>query len=210
MAEIRVERKEGKGWLWALLALLALALLAWWYFSRNNNDVALAGADSTGVAAAYNVGGTPAVTTDRGGVDSFLAWVANNDTTSAAATSSMTHEYTATGVRQLADAIGSIARGDSLGGSAVEQQVGALNTLADQMQTEPQELKHADLAHAAFAAAAKLIQDVQRRDFPNASAQAGSVTQAAEAVSKTRPLLEQRTEVNRFFASAAEAVRALR
>jgi len=27
MAEIRVERKEGKGWLWVVLALLAIALL---------------------------------------------------------------------------------------------------------------------------------------------------------------------------------------
>lgn len=86
----------------------------------------------------------------------------------------------------------------------------ALNTLADQLQTEPQSLKHADLTHAAFAAAAQLIQDVQRRNFPSASAQADLVTQAADAVSKTRPMLEQRAEVNRYFASAAEAIRALR
>jgi len=92
----------------------------------------------------------------------------------------------------------------------VDQQVSALNTLADQLQTEPQSLKHADLTHAAFAAAAQLIQDVQRRNFPSASAQAGLVTQAADAVSKTRPMLEQRAEVNRFFASAAGAIRALR
>ena len=94
----------------------------------------------------------------------------------------------------------------------MDQQVSALNTLADQLQTEPQSLKHADLTHAAFAAAAaaQLIQDVQRRNFPSASAQAGLVTQAADAVSKTRPMLEQRAEVNRFFASAAGAIRALR
>ena len=35
MAEIRVEKeKRGLGWLWALLALLLLALLAWWFFTQ--------------------------------------------------------------------------------------------------------------------------------------------------------------------------------
>lgn len=35
MAEIRVEKeKRGLGWLWALLALLVLALIAWWFFSQ--------------------------------------------------------------------------------------------------------------------------------------------------------------------------------
>lgn len=35
MAEIRVEKeKRNLGWLWALLALLVLALLAWWFFMQ--------------------------------------------------------------------------------------------------------------------------------------------------------------------------------
>ena len=35
MAEIRVEReKRGLGWLWALLALLLLALAAWWFLTQ--------------------------------------------------------------------------------------------------------------------------------------------------------------------------------
>ena len=35
MAEIRVEKeKRGLGWLWALLVLLLLALLAWWFLTQ--------------------------------------------------------------------------------------------------------------------------------------------------------------------------------
>lgn len=35
MAEIRVEKeKRSLGWLWALLALLLLALLAWWFLTQ--------------------------------------------------------------------------------------------------------------------------------------------------------------------------------
>jgi len=201
MAEIRVERKEGKGWLWVVLALLALALLAWWFFGRRNDNTAVGASDSTSVPAA--------VTVDRGAVDGFLSWVANSDTTNAAAASDLSHEYTATGVRQLAGAIGSIARGDSLGGSEVQEQVSALTTLADRLQTEPQSLKHADLVHAAFGSAAQLLLDVQQRSFPNARAQVDSVRQAADAMSKERPLLTQRAEVNRYFARAADAVRAM-
>jgi len=38
MAQIPVEKKSGKGWLWALLALLLLALLAWWLLDDDGND----------------------------------------------------------------------------------------------------------------------------------------------------------------------------
>ncbi len=206
MTEIRVERKESKGWLWGLLALLALVAIAlvWWMFGRNDTPVVGAAADSTAAPAAA----ASEIAVDRGAVDGFLAWVVNSDTASAA-TGDLSHEYTATGVRQLAGAIASIAQGDSLGGTEVNEQVTALNTLADRLQTEPQSLKHADLAHSAFSSAAQLLDDVQRRSFPNASAQVGSVRQAADAVSKERPLLEQRAEINQFFTSAADAIRTL-
>ena len=47
MAEIRVEReKRGLGWLWALLALLLLALAAWWFLTQRP-DSNTAPADTT-------------------------------------------------------------------------------------------------------------------------------------------------------------------
>ena len=37
MAQIRIEeRRGGLGWLWAAVALLLLALAAWWFLSRAN------------------------------------------------------------------------------------------------------------------------------------------------------------------------------
>lgn len=39
MAEIRVvKEKRNLGWLWALLALLVLALAAWWFFSQSSRS----------------------------------------------------------------------------------------------------------------------------------------------------------------------------
>ncbi len=139
-------------------------------------------------------------------MDGFLSWVSS---TSADSNASMSHDYTANGVRQLASAISVLARGDTLGGAALDSQIEALNTLANRLQTEPQSLKHADLTHAAFASAAVLLQDVQQRRFPNAGTQVASVREAAEAISKDRPLLDQRTEINRFFTRAADAVRSI-
>ena len=46
MAEIRVEKeKRGLGWLWALLALLLLALAAWWFLTQRP-DSSFAPADT--------------------------------------------------------------------------------------------------------------------------------------------------------------------
>lgn len=47
MAEIRVEQeKRSLGWLWALLALLLLALAAWWFLTQRTDPVP-APADTT-------------------------------------------------------------------------------------------------------------------------------------------------------------------
>lgn len=87
--------------------------------------------------------------------------------------------------------------------------VSALDTSADRLQTEPQSLEHANVVRAAFASAAQLLQNVQRRSFPIASAQVGLVRKAADTVSKERPPLEHCAEVNRFFISAEETVCAM-
>ena len=39
MAEIPIEHKSSKSWLWVLLALLVLGLLAWWLLDNDGNDV---------------------------------------------------------------------------------------------------------------------------------------------------------------------------
>lgn len=39
MAEIPVEKKSSMGWLWVLLALLILALLAWWLLDSDDEEV---------------------------------------------------------------------------------------------------------------------------------------------------------------------------
>jgi hypothetical protein len=40
MAEIKVEPKRGMGWIWAVVAIIALALIAWLLFVRADRDPA--------------------------------------------------------------------------------------------------------------------------------------------------------------------------
>lgn len=46
MAEIPVEKKSSMGWLWVLLALLILALLAWWLLDSDDEAVEYAETDA--------------------------------------------------------------------------------------------------------------------------------------------------------------------
>lgn len=200
MAGTQLERKGGAGLVWGLVAVIALALLAWWFLAGENNEAAAVD-DTTAVpvAATPDLGG--------GAVDASLTWAAS---TNAESSMGVSHEYTANGVRQLAAAIDALAHGDTLGGGSLDANLGALNSMADRLQTEPQSLKHADLAHAAFASAAQLLQDVQQKRFPNAGAQVAAVRSAADGISKDRPLLEQGATIKSFFDRAADALRAMK
>ena len=41
MAEIPIEKKSSKAWIWILLAAVLLALLLWWLLADNNDDAAM-------------------------------------------------------------------------------------------------------------------------------------------------------------------------
>jgi hypothetical protein len=64
MAEIPIERKSSMAWLWILLALVVLALLAWWVFADEDEDVvgsAVAEASITPATTPEMVGTAPGV-----------------------------------------------------------------------------------------------------------------------------------------------------
>lgn len=215
MAEIPIERKSSKGWLWALLALAVLALLAWWFFSNSRvvEERTAAAGEVAAVPAAGVAATDPGLAAPGGAVAgapvaSFLTWA---DSTQARGQAALDHDYVATGIERLSGAIADLAAParDSLAGSALAEQVGALNQLAVQVKQDPEALSHANVVHAAFASSAKLLGDLQQRRFPAASGAVADVRAAAEAVDKNRPLLDQKAQMDRFFTQAAAAVRAM-
>lgn len=214
MAQIPIERKSSASWLWWIIALIIIALLLWWLLGSRRDRGVVGGDVATPAAVAPDTAGptagTTAGTTTGAGVGGragdFLTWV---DQSRASTAAGPDHEWVATGITRLAGAIGDIASRDSLAGSAVSQQVQALDQLAQQVQQDSAALTHADVIRSAFESSATLLGDIQQRRFPGAAGAVADVRQAAGAIDKSQPLLQQKPQMERFFEQAATAVRAM-
>jgi hypothetical protein len=204
MADIDVERKSGIPlWPW-LLALLVLALLAWLLLGRTDRDRVATPVVNDTIPAAEAV---PVTATRTPAVEQYLAFVEEEDS----AQMGLQHEYTASGLRQLADALESVVRQDTVGQTAVEPRLQALRQNADRLRDTPEEsLQHADFAREGFVSASELIEALHEHRFrqqPQLGQTASRVRERAEAVSTTEPLLQQRQAVHGFFQAAGDALR---
>jgi hypothetical protein len=204
MADIDVERKSGTPvWPW-ILGLLVLALLAWLLLGRTDRDRVVTPIAEDTIPAAEAVPGQAQRTA---AVDQYLTWHEQTDT----AEMGVQHEYTATGLRQLADALESIVRQDAVGETAIEPRMQTLRQNANQLQeTHWESQDHSNLAREGFISAAEVVEALRDHRFTQQQQLGQSVPrvrQSAEAVSPTVPLLEQRDAVHRFFDSSADALR---
>jgi hypothetical protein len=55
MAELKVEPKRGMGWIWVVVVLVVLALVAWLLFARGGADVQTTTTATGALAAAFDV-----------------------------------------------------------------------------------------------------------------------------------------------------------
>lgn len=194
MAELRIERKEQSTLPWVLGGLLLLGLLLWFFFFRG--DGRDAGAVDRAVPTATTDATPPAVTAftrfteTRSGTDANLA-----------------HDYTSTGLRHLADAIGAVTAGGTVAGVDVEARLAEIRERADAMQRNPASTEHALQAREAFLLASGLMRQIQEARFTALAAEVREVNEAATALKADRRLLAQASEVQRFFERAAHAVR---
>jgi hypothetical protein len=205
MADIDVQRKSGTPvWPW-ILALVALALLAWLLLGRTDRDrVATPVVTDDTIPAAEQA---PATAPRTAAVDRYLSWVEEADS----ARMGVQHEYTASGLRQLADALESVVRQDTIGQTAVEPRLQDLQQNADRLQqTDWESLQHANYAREGFTSAARLMEALQEHRFtrqPQLGQTVTRVRERAEAVSPGQPLLEQRDAVHGFFQASGDALR---
>lgn len=205
MANIDIQRKRSQAWWW-VLGLILLALLIWWLAARGGRGE-LAGGDvgrdvGLGVGAVAGTPGAPVsgVAVD---IDPFLAHVrSEGDFTEMG----RAHNYTATGIRLLADALDQLARADAAGKGTVTTNLQRLRQSAEALQRDPTSPRHAEMTRQAFTAAADVMSDVQQTRFPALANQVSEVREAATAVSPDRPLLEQREAVRTFFDRAANTL----
>jgi hypothetical protein len=210
MAEIRIQpkREGGRWWLW-LLPLLLLGLLIW-YLTRNRGDEQTAQRSDTTAATrtaapagTSGASGTTSATSagavgasDNTALSEYVSFIGATD---ASRDESAQHQYTAEGIRRLAAAI----EGSSAGARAGDQIV-IMRAMADSLQQTPRgNDRHADMARAAFDAAI----------VPLTALDAGSASRlqtAARALRPDRDLLAQKSDIQRFFEAAREALQATR
>ncbi len=209
MAEIHIERKSYRVWGWVLMGVAALlfatCVVAWW---RSDPRDPL----TSGVSGGSVAGAAAGTTGDlEGAVGNYLTFVEENRARQAARP---THEYTAEGLRRLAAAIGELSERNAAGAEALMAQLNVLRAQADSLQRNPQSTEHARYAREAFRTAASLMSALQQRHYPkerypNLAAEVAQVGVVAELVLPGRLLLEQTSDVQRFFDQSAAAIRAM-
>jgi hypothetical protein len=207
MAEIRVEPRERTRWPWILLGLALLALLVWWLVSRGDRENVVATETQRGAVAdtvsATGVGtaeGTP------GAVNEFIRFVEQNQSQFA---TTLSHQFTADGIRRLAAALGEITERDTVGGAALRPRLDTLRQRADALQRNEESTNHSRYARDAFAQAASIMDDLRQRQYPNVANEVTQVREAAQAIKPGQLLLEQDDEVRRFFERSGAALRAM-
>ena len=198
MAEIQLERKEGRNWLWIVLGLLLLAALAWWLLSqRGDQDPVVT--ETPGGVVTDSLPGTGM--TGSGEVNGFIQFVEDNR---ARTEMGRDHEFTAEGIRHLAGALGAVATGE---GAALHPRIDSLRQKADSIQRNTQSGQHANQVRDAFTSAVAIMDDLRQRSYPNAASHVTQARQAAEAVKPGQQLLDQKQQIQQFFEHSAEVLR---
>ena len=200
MAEIRGGRKRPTLWQWIdLAAAVVIAVVLWGYVRMSNAPEKYAhqqAAEAETPRAVPTTGSGPAVAAP---VNEYLTFVKDPQVERG-----LEHDYIAAGIRKLTTALAALARDPAL-----NAELAALRQNAYRIQENPQALTHSKQTREMFSAAASLMSRVQRPQAASAQElrdQIATVREAAEAVRVNRRLLQQKTEVERFFAAAGDAV----
>lgn len=200
MAEIRVERKEGRSiWPW-VLGILAALLVLWYLFGRNN-DTETAGAIGPNSPTAQGpiADKPPSAAMGRGtAVEAFTTFVGG---AAPAGDETAQHTYTATGIRLLADALAGTTGAADAELANMRKQADALTTSSDRSA------KHADMARSAFKSAAKVFASAETKREAGGKSRSATVKTAAEALEPGAPLSKQQARVQAFFEQARDALR---
>ncbi|HEV2132500.1 MAG TPA: hypothetical protein VGR27_15405 [Longimicrobiaceae bacterium] len=214
MADINVERKGPSIWPW-IIGLIVLALLIWALAEMLGGDRVDTAAvvDDTVLGTTEVAPTTP--TTDvtaaaaPAAVQEFVQWVDRRDPQT---DMGLQHEYTSNGLRQLADALESLAQrhGDR---PAVQQSIQTMRQQADRLeQSDAASTQHANMTRDAFTSAADAMNTLHQEYHPQASdvdSQVNQVRQAAQAIDTGTPLLQQQERVQTFFDRSRDAVRTM-
>lgn len=212
MAEIDIEKKKSSNkspWLW-ILALLVLAGVIWWIAAEDEKPITAY--DAPEVAETEEVGQIEKQTVS----DEYLEneeevnteevirdYVGFVETRFEGADFNLNHEYTSEGILKLQNALAVLAREKTDMGREIRDEMETLESYAQEIQTDPEALRHAELIQQAFTGSAEIMEKIKEEedaDYVN------KVREAANDISAETPALEQKAAIKAFFVTASEAV----
>lgn len=203
MAEINIEKKKNKRPMWPwIIGLLLLGGIIWAIAEIDTGREEIAAVEEPYTEE-------PIVTEPQANIieeetpEDFVAYVEERAIKDQMG---VDHAVTSSALVKLSHAIRDLARDDE----SYSRQINELEQAANQIESNPQSLQHADRLSDAFSQASNLLQQMQQNRFPEMQSEVEEVKQAATEVKGDQPMLNQKREVKTFFEKAADAVEKMR
>lgn len=193
MADLNIKKKKRYPVLWALLGILAVAMIVWFFTADNKeglneNEEELYAESETWGDESDATGTTE--NADR--VNEFITFADETMTID------MNHEATHRGLIQLASALEALTENT---GNDLDQ----MRQEADQLLDNRLSDQHANIMRNAFVTAATIIQN-QQGNRENLKQETPEVMEAAKSIDAKEPATDQKTEIKNFFDKAADAL----
>ncbi len=200
MADLDIQKKKSKKpVLWAVLALIAVALIIWVIAGDNEDDVYMENEEVVADPETWgDDSGTAGYNQDADAQEAINQY--DQFTTDLGAIE-INHETSHRGITLLADALATMS-------TNTENEVEELRQQADKLLENPTSDEHAGIIRDAFVTAANIIEK-QTENNDALAGEADEVTEAAEAVDGDVLVTNQKDAVKNFFEKAANALNSL-
>ncbi|MFD2515210.1 hypothetical protein ACFSRY_15155 [Pontibacter locisalis] len=188
-----VKRNRKSLWLW-IVGILVIAGIVWWIVADGEEQVIAYDAPETGQVQ-ETVGGSASAV--------LRAYVQFAEEMPAKPDFNMNHDYINEGILKLQNALQVLVREKTDLGAELQDEMEALESTANELQKNPESLRHAELTQQAFVRSARILQLVQEdgeEDLVN------KVMAAANDIKAQVPTLDQKTEILQFFRISAQAI----
>lgn len=200
MADIDVERKSPMTWIWLLLALVVLGLLMIWLLADPARDQ-VAVVDQPAMEPAPPAAPVDPAPVAAARVEEYRQQCAPREPMEMG----LDHQYTASCLLNLVAAMEESIPAERL--TAVQGELAGARDAAQRLeQSPPDALDHSAMARDGFRSVATAFEHIQQQWHPQLAQPVQQLSRTAEAVDPGEPLLEQRSEIQAFFARAGDAL----
>jgi hypothetical protein len=204
----QIESLERLGWKWGLVALAVPAVAGWLLVVQGRGTIGdRSVADSAaGEPAALDATRGDTVAGAPAAVNAYLRFVADPEASTRAGIS---HDYTAEGLRRLADALAAVAAERQPADSAITAHIASVRRHADALQQTRRWSEHARDAREAFLLTTDVLALLEGRTTAGVARDVMAARQAARHMDVELDPIAQLDRIERSFAANAAVLRRL-